>query len=250
MTYIKEVYTIKREQLEELTRFFHREIYSIHIQDGAQLIGRWVSEEGNKVTVIWKYKDNEHEQRIKAMLEEETLDDFYLKCERERLTSTEPFPSAYHSAKHGMAVSGYITNEKGEVLLVRNVHRSDTMEMPGGVVEEGETLEEAIHREVLEETGVTIRLNGITGIYQNVTRGVTCVVFRGDYQSGDLTPAEDETAEIAFTALTKANIAQWITREQFRSRALDAMNSNYLPYEAFRVRPYELLSRYEVKQEV
>ncbi|RKL64660.1 DNA mismatch repair protein MutT [Salipaludibacillus neizhouensis] len=148
-----------------------------------------------------------------------------------------------------MAVSGYITNKDGEVLLVRNFHRSDTMEMPGGQVEEGETLENAIHREIMEETGVEVHLIGITGIYQNITNGIICVVFRGEYQSGDVRTAENETSEVVFTKLNKENANQLITRQHFRNRTLDAMEANYLPYEAFKVRPYELISRFEVKKE-
>lgn len=37
--------------------------------------------------------------------------------------------------------------------------------MPGGQVEEGETLIDAIHREILEETGASVELLGVTGIY-------------------------------------------------------------------------------------
>lgn len=44
-------------------------------------------------------------------------------------------------------------------------------------------------------------------------------------------------------------IAWRITRPHFRSRLLDALEPNYLPYEAFRLRPYELLCRYEAKKE-
>ncbi len=123
------------------------------------------------------------------------------------------------------------------------------MEIPGGQVEEGETLEEAIHREILEETGVTVSLRGITGIYQNVTSGVICVVFRGDYLSGTLQPDGQETAEVVFQELSKDNVDKWITREQLKNRTLDAFTENYLPYEANRVRPYELLTRFEATKE-
>jgi ADP-ribose pyrophosphatase YjhB (NUDIX family) len=149
--------------------------------------------------------------------------------------------------KHFVSVSGYITNAAGEVLLVRNFHRADTMEMPGGQVEEGETLEEAMHREIFEEPGVKVRLDGITGIYQNIKSGVVCVVFRGEYLSGELRPAEGETAEVIFAQLTKENADEYITRPNFKNRAIDAMEPNYIPFEAFSIRPYELICRYEAK---
>ncbi|MFT9493512.1 MULTISPECIES: NUDIX hydrolase [Bacillota] len=216
-----------------------------------------MNETKDEILVIWEYRSTEHYERIDSLIKNseqyqsamKELGEFRIEFDQDFLSSTAPYPAAYHLHKHLMSVSGYITNKEGEVLLVRNFHRSDTMEMPGGQVEEGETLEDAIHREVFEETGVKVDLLGITGIYQNVTSGVTCVVFRGEYQSGEVRTAEGETSEVFFAKITKENIEQFITREQFRNRALDAMDANYIPYEAFKARPYELVSRFEVKKE-
>lgn len=64
--------------------------------------------------------------------------------------------------------------------------------------------------------------------------------------SGQLTPADGETSEVMFTHINNKNIDQLITRPRFRSRTVDAMGSNYLPFEAFKLRPHELFSGYEV----
>lgn len=253
----RNTYIIKPEGLNDINKFFHTHVYPIYIKNGAKLIGRWVNETKDEILVIWEYTSMEQYERIDDLLKNSNpyniamkdLDEFYTEADGNFMSSTAPYPAAYHSPKHILSVSGYITNKDGEVLLVRNFHRSDTLEMPGGQVEEGETLEEAIHREVFEETGIQVDLHGITGIYQNVTSGVTCVVFRGEYQSGETRTAVGETSEVFFAKITKENIEQFITREQFRNRALDAMDANYIPYEAFKARPYELVSRFEVKKE-
>lgn len=209
---------------------------------------------------FWLYRNIEHYKSIESQIriseqyriakeKKEELGELYMESSQDFLTSTAPSPVTYHPPKHLIAASGYITNKDGEVFLVRHFHRSDTMEIPGGQLDEDATIEEAIHREVFEEIGIKVQLIGLNGIYQNVTRGVTCVVFRSEYQSGELRTAVDETSEVIFTKLNKENINQFITREQFRSRTIDAMEENYLPYGAFKVRPYELISRFEIKNE-
>ena len=64
--------------------------------------------------------------------------------------------------KHIVAVSGLISHPSGKVLLIRGPRRG--WEFPGGQVEEGENLIEALQREVQEETGVTASI-GETGRY-------------------------------------------------------------------------------------
>jgi mutator protein MutT len=257
--YRRKTYKIKPEKLNDFNNFFHSYLYPNQINYGAKLIGRWVNENKDEILAIWEYKSIEHyedmenqiknsELHKKAKEKRKELGELYIESNQDFLSSTA-YPSTYHDPQHIVSVSGYITNEEGKVLLVRNFHRSNTMEMPGGQVEEGETLEEAIHREILEETGVKVKLYGITGIYQNVTSGVICVVFRGQYESGEIRTAEGETLEVVFTELTKERINELITRTHFKNRTLDALEPNYLPYEAFKVRPYELIKRFEVKKE-
>lgn len=43
----------------------------------------------------------------------------------------------HKTPKHIVAVAGYLTNEKDEVLLAKVHWRADTWELPGGQVEEG-----------------------------------------------------------------------------------------------------------------
>ncbi len=40
-----------------------------------------------------------------------------------------------------VSVYAYVTNHQGQVLLVKTHYRSDTWELPGGQVEEGEALD-------------------------------------------------------------------------------------------------------------
>ena len=64
-------------------------------------------------------------------------------------------------------VAGVVAcDNSGEVLLLR---RSDegTWGLPGGGVEPGETWQGAAERECVEETGWTVRVTGLFGIYSD-----------------------------------------------------------------------------------
>jgi 8-oxo-dGTP pyrophosphatase MutT (NUDIX family) len=58
----------------------------------------------------------------------------------------------------------------GQVLLVRHVYE-DKWFLPGGLVERGETLEEAIRREATEEAGAEIQNLHLFGVYTNFKNG-------------------------------------------------------------------------------
>ena len=62
----------------------------------------------------------------------------------------------------GVAVGAMILNDKGEVLLCKRskhaYNEKGCWEVPGGAVEFGEKLEDAIRREIREELGVEIEL--------------------------------------------------------------------------------------------
>ncbi|WP_033828809.1 NUDIX hydrolase [Bacillus andreraoultii] len=146
--------------------------------------------------------------------------------------------------KHIIAVSAFVTNENNEVLLVKVQWRSDTWEMPGGQVEEGEALDIAVAREVLEETGLVIQPIGITGVYYNATKRILSVVFKAKYISGEIKVPPEEIKEAKFVELNENNIEKYITRPHMRSRTLDAMYAkNTIPYETWEVDPYNLKGR-------
>jgi ADP-ribose pyrophosphatase YjhB (NUDIX family) len=65
----------------------------------------------------------------------------------------------------GLSVSALVYRGR-EILLMR---RSDNgfWSLPGGFVEIGESVAEALHREVLEETGYTVELGRLIGVYSD-----------------------------------------------------------------------------------
>jgi 8-oxo-dGTP diphosphatase len=151
-----------------------------------------------------------------------------------------------HTPKHIVAVSAYVTDADGGVLLVRTHSRSDTWELPGGQVEEGESLAEAVKREFFEETGIEIRPIGITGVYYNTTRHILSVVFYAQKTGGELCIQPEEIIEAKYVKLNESNIDAYITRHNMKSRTLDAMRHHHLvPYETWEVGTHSLLERIE-----
>ncbi|MGE8205708.1 NUDIX hydrolase [Heyndrickxia sp. NPDC080065] len=150
--------------------------------------------------------------------------------------------------KHIIAVSAYVTNENGEALLVKTHWRSDTWEPPGGQVEEGEPLDKAVCREVLEETGIVISPIGITGVYYNATKHILSIVFKAKYVDGEIKIQAEEIKEAKFVKLNEDNIDNYITRPHMNSRTIDSIRAtSFIPYETWDVDPYNLLGRLEDK---
>jgi 8-oxo-dGTP diphosphatase len=80
--------------------------------------------------------------------------------------------------------------EEGRVLLA---HRRDIdwWNLPGGGMELGETVEEAICREVREETGLEIVVEYLVGVYSKPQKQEVVLTFRCRIISGTLTATEE-----------------------------------------------------------
>ncbi|MGB5946015.1 NUDIX hydrolase [Paenisporosarcina sp.] len=250
MLFRRKSYTIKPQMYDTFTHFFHTYLLPNQLTHGASLVGRWVNESKTEIMAMWAYRDRADFERVDAAIRESELHQTAQNY-RQTLpplfeTSSEDFMEStgdYSTSTYVAAVSGFIQNEAGQVLLVRNEHRSNTYEMPGGQVEPGESMTVALAREVLEETGIIAEIGDLVGVYQNVTTGVLCLVYRGKWISGSPTPNPGETIDAQFVELNETNVIDWVTREHFASRVYDAMNQGSIAYESYEVRPYRLLER-------
>jgi 8-oxo-dGTP diphosphatase len=90
-----------------------------------------------------------------------------------------------------IGVFALIFNEEKQVLLG---HRRDIdwWNLPGGGMEVGETVDEALRREVREETGLEVKVERLVGIYskpqkQEVVLTFLCRVIGGTLQSTEET---------------------------------------------------------------
>jgi len=65
-----------------------------------------------------------------------------------------------------VAVTAFVQDEDGRLLMIRRTD-NDHYAIPGGGQEVGETLTQTVVREVEEETGVTVEVTGLIGIYSD-----------------------------------------------------------------------------------
>jgi ADP-ribose pyrophosphatase YjhB (NUDIX family) len=121
--------------------------------------------------------------------------------------------------RHSVSVAAAIVNERGHGLAIQR-HDNGHWEPPGGILEYGETLEQCLHREVEEETGLHIEVDRLTGIYQNLTRNVVAFVFRCRPIGGALRVTA-ETQDAAW--LTADEITRRMD-EAYAVRLHDALN--------------------------
>lgn len=86
----------------------------------------------------------------------------------------------------------------GKVLLARHTYGSGNGKLiiPGGYVESGEAPQDAVKREFLEETGVTIQPQELIGVRFNSHDWY--VVFRAAYVSGEARSDGEENSEVVW----------------------------------------------------
>lgn len=90
-----------------------------------------------------------------------------------------------------------IIQRHSKIALIKRVHEpwKDFLALPGGFVNENETIEEAAIRESKEETNLKVKLKEILGVYSKPKRDPRCwiitAVFVADYISGELKGADD-----------------------------------------------------------
>ncbi|MFC5908091.1 NUDIX hydrolase [Streptacidiphilus monticola] len=99
---------------------------------------------------------------------------------------------------HSVSVAGVVVRDDGRVLVIQRADNG-TWEPPGGVLELGESVEDGLRREVLEETGVHVEVDRLTGVYKNMNLGVVALVFRCRPTGGELATS-DESRSVDWVA--------------------------------------------------
>ena len=126
--------------------------------------------------------------------------------------------------RHSVSVTGIVIRGDGRVLAIQRCDDGRWVP-PGGVLELDESPEDGVAREVLEETGVKVHAEQLTGVYKNMNLGVVTLAFRCRPVGGE-THVSDEARKVT-----------WLTIEEARQqmpearaiRVTDAISPNSPP---------------------
>src|SRR5438132_4166136 len=114
------------------------------------------------------------------------------------MTMTRYLDAESSSPIFRIGVFALIFDDQGRILLG---HRRDIdwWNLPGGGMEVGETVDEALRREVYEETGLVVEIERLVGVYSKPQKQEVVLTFRCHTISGTLS-ATEESCECRYFA--------------------------------------------------
>ena len=123
--------------------------------------------------------------------------------------------------RHLVSVTGVVLRDDGRVLAIQ---RDDDGRWvpPGGILELDEKPADGVTREVLEETGIKVRAEQLTGVYKNMKLGVVTLAFRCSVIGGQ-SHSTDEAKQVAWLTVDEAQRAM---PEARAIRVTDALSSD------------------------
>ena len=144
----------------------------------------------------------------------------------------------------GQSVTGVVIKDD-KVLLARHTYGDGRgmLIIPGGYVNIGETPQEALVREYMEETQIEVKPKDIIGIRFNMHDWY--IIFSAEYVSGDARSDSDENSEVLwidvndalsrndFPELTKILIKSAITKDRGLIYKDYQGNTKYAPYSLY-----------------
>lgn len=117
------------------------------------------------------------------------------------------------------SVHSVIVNSEGRVLQLKHTYGDKVWGLPGGAVEPGETIHEAIKRECLEELGVEVIIEAFTGLYYHKSLNAQAGIFKCSLPEDYKITLSDEHSEYKWFDMSELSKVQ-------KLRVMDAMNFN------------------------
>lgn len=110
-----------------------------------------------------------------------------------------------------VGVGAIVRDARGRLLVVErgNPPAAGRWSLPGGKVEPGERLTDAVAREVREETGLTVEVGGLVGYAEAASDGAHYLIldFEATVTSGDLA-AGDDAADVRWMSRSELEVVE------------------------------------------
>lgn len=134
-------------------------------------------------------------------------------------------PIHFVPPKHIISAATIVVNDKNEILLIKGPKRG--WEMPGGQVEEGESIRDAAIRETKEESGIEVEIVRFCGIFQNVKKSICNTLFLAKPIGGESTTSS-ESLEVGFFPIEQA--LEMVTYSNSRERIELCLDESSQPF--------------------
>lgn len=131
----------------------------------------------------------------------------------------------YIYPKHVVSAATITLNDEGDILLIKGPRRG--WEMPGGIVEEGESIKEGAIRETKEETGIDVEITKFCGIFQNVEKSICNTLFLAKPIGGEFMTSS-ESLEVGYFPIEDA--LNMMTIENFKERIRYCLDGSTHPF--------------------
>ena len=138
-------------------------------------------------------------------------------------------PRLSKQGKIRLGCSAAIFDERGRILLTRRADNGQWC-LPGGRMESGESVAEACEREVLEETGLNVRVKRLVGVYSHPDQlvvypdgkkaHIVALHFEAEIIGGEL-GLSNETTDFGYFTLQELEGLEFLGRH--KERILDTL---------------------------
>lgn len=113
------------------------------------------------------------------------------------------FEDTYRLSAHAV-----ITNEAGEVLQLRATYADKNWGLPGGALDPGETIHEALLRECREELGREVVIDYLSGVYYHRVYTSHVFIFRAHFADTRPITLSAEHSELGYFHLESLSPVQ------------------------------------------